>query len=386
LKVLAFNKKKIYFEEEVFMQKRKLFKTLVSALIVLSFIVVMLSGCGQSAGTTQTQTSGQSQASSQASSSAQVTPAASEAKIVWYVPAPHPFFEEQKKGVEQFQKETSIQVQEQVGPDWKQPSETSSVEALAAKGYKYFSIYPSDASGANSLYDELTKQGVTFINVGASSLQPTSAAFCVATDVKTAAMVATENLIKLMGGKGNLINVLEVLNDPNTVLRKQGIEEVVKKYPDIKIIQEISGMSSQEEAVQKVGDALTANINKVDGIIATGMTTSVAVAQVLTDYKTKGGNRTIHSIGIDTDPVVVKAIKAGVMDATISQNPIGQGYLSCSIFKLMSEGYTKKAGTYMIDSGIALVTKDNLDTFSSDIQKVTDQIKADLTTKYLEKK
>jgi ribose transport system substrate-binding protein len=43
-----------------------------------------------------------------------------------------------------------------------------------------------------------------------------------------------------MGGKGNIINVLEVLEDPNTVLRKQGIEEVVAGYPDITIIQEVS--------------------------------------------------------------------------------------------------------------------------------------------------
>ena len=355
------------------MQSRKFFKTLLSVLMVLSFLGVVLTGCGQANTPNQTPTGTQA-------------PAASTAKIVWYVPAPHPFFEQQKIGVEQFKTETNIQVQEQVGPDWNQSSETSNVEALAAKGNKYFAIYPSDASGANSLYSELTKQGCAFINIGASSLQPTTASFCIATDVKKAAMDATENLIKLMGQKGNIINVLEVLNDPNTILRKQGIEEVVKKYPNVKIIQEISGMTSQQEAITKVGNALTANINKVDGIIATGMTTSVAVAQVLTDYKAKGGSRTIHSIGIDTDPVVVKAIKDGVMDATISQNPIGQGYLSCMIFKLMSEGYTKIPGTYMIDSGTTLVTKANLDTYSTDIQKVTDQIKADLTTKYLEKK
>ena len=56
-----------------------------------------------------------------------------------------------------------------------------------------------------------------------------------------------------------------------------------------------------------------------------------------------------------------------------------------TILKLMNEGYKKVDGTYFIDSGCVLVTKDNIDSFSADLAKVTDQIKADLTTKYLTK-
>jgi ribose transport system substrate-binding protein len=353
------------------MKHTNLFKTLISVMVIAAFMVTMLAGCGQSG--------------TQAPAETKETPKEA-AKIAWYVPAPHPFFEEVKKGVEAFEKETGITVEKQVGPDWKQPSENENVEALAAKGFKYFTMYPSDGSGANGLYEELTKKGISVINFGASTLQPTTASFCVATDVKAAAMIACERLIKSMGEKGNIINVLEVLEDSNTVLRKEGIEEVVKKYPNVKIVQEISGMKSQEEAMEKVENAITANINNVDGIIATGFTTSVAIAQVLTNYKAKGGDRTIHSIGIDTDPVVMQAIEEGVLEATISQNPVGQGYLSCLIFKMMSEGYTKKEGTYMVDSGIAVVTKDNFDTYQNDIQKVTDQIKGELASKYLEKK
>ena len=216
------------------------------------------------------------------------------------------------------------------------------MEALAAKGFNAFSVYPADASGANGLYEELTAHGIHIVNFGTSTAQPTTASFAVATDVKAAAMAATEELIKAMGGKGNIINVLEVLEDPNTVLRKQGIEEVVAKYPDVKIIQEVAGMTSVDEAIQKVGDALAANIDTVDGIIATGYTPSVAIAQVLTEYKSKGGERTIHAVGIDTDPIVMQAIKDGVMDGTIVQNPYGHGYLSMLLLQYLAEGYTPR--------------------------------------------
>jgi ribose transport system substrate-binding protein len=304
---------------------------------------------------------------------------------VWYASAAHPYFDTVKPGVEAAGKEFGFTPVEQIGPDWTQDSENQGMQALFAKGSRFFTVYPSDANGANALYQELTDKGATIVNFGGSTAEPTPAKLVFATDVKAAAGQAAEALIKTMGGKGNIINVLEVLEDPNTVLRKAGIEEVVAKYPDVKIIQEISGMKSAEEAVQKVTDAIAANSTKVDGIIATGFTPSVAIAQVLTDYKAKGGTRTIHAVGIDTDPIVIKAIQDGVMDGTISQNPFGHGYLSMLSLMCMADGYTVKSGVYRVDTGTAFVTKDNLTTYADDIAKVTAKIKDTLLTDVLTK-
>ena len=304
---------------------------------------------------------------------------------VWYASAPHPYFDTVKPGVEAAAKEFGFTPVLQVGPDWTQDAQNQGMQALFAKGSRYFSVYPSDANGANALYEELTKQGATIVNFGGSTAEPTAAKFVFATDVKAAASQATESLIAKMGDKGNIINVLEVLEDPNTVLRKAGIEEVVAKHPNVKIIQEISGMKSAEEAVQKVTDAIAANSSTVDGIIATGFTPSVAIAQVLTDYKAQGGTRTIHAVGIDTDPIVIKAIQDGVMDGTISQNPYGHGYLSMLALMCMADGYAPKAGVYRVDTGTAFVTKDNLTTYADDIAKVTAKIKDALLTDYLTK-
>ncbi|MFD0619949.1 sugar ABC transporter substrate-binding protein [Paenibacillus sp. GCM10027629] len=343
-------------------------KNALVSLMVLSLVGTLAAGCSTSKGGDQT-------ASKE-----------TDYKLGWYASAPHPYFEEVKKGVEAFEKDYGITVEKQIGPDWNQTSETDNVGALAAKGIKYFSIYPSDGSGANGLYEELTNRGVKIVNFGASTVQPTTASFFVGTDAKKAAMVATEKLIELMGDKGNIINILEVLEDSNTILRKQGVEEVVKKHPNVTIIQEISGMKSTEEAVQKIDSVIAANIDKVDGIIATGFTPTVAIAQVMGDYKSKDNKRTIHSIGIDTDPIVVKAIKDGTVDATIAQNSFGAGYLSMLLLKKMADGWAPKQDSYAVDGGIVVVTKDNVDTFQDDIMKVTNDLKANLETKYLEKK
>lgn len=355
-------------------------------LVVLLLAGALLAGC-TAVTTAPAAPAAEAPAAASEDSAAAEQPAAAagDFKPIWYAPAPHPYFEDVRKGIEAFEAETGIAVEKQIGPDWKQGSQNERMEALAARGFNAFTVYPADASGANGLYEELTARGINIINFGTSTSQPTTAAFAVATDVKAAAMAATEELIKAMGGKGNIINVLEVLEDPNTALRKQGIEEVVAKYPDVKIVQEVAGMASVEEATQKVGDALSANIDQVDGIIATGYTPSVAIAQVLSEYKARDGARAIHAVGIDTDAVVMQAIKDGVMDGTIVQNPYGHGYLSLMLLQYLSEGYKPKADAYFVDAGFAYVNQANLETYADDVLKVTEQIKSELLDKYLEK-
>jgi len=369
--------------------KHRFFFSFVALLVI---VVMALSACAPAApaeAPAAEAPAAEPAAATEAPAAATEAPAAEPAmeqfQMVWYVPAAHPYFEEVRVGVEACEKELGAKVEYQVGPDWQQSSQNQNMEALAATGAKYFAVYPADASGANSLYEQLVANDVKIINFGSSTLLPTTASFAVATDVKAAAMYATEKLIESMGGKGNIINVLEVLEDPNTVLRKQGIEEVVAKNPDVKIIQEVAGMKTVEEAVEKINSALSANLDTVDGIITTGYTPTVAVAQVLTEYKQRDGARAIHAVGIDTDAVVMDAIKNGIMDGTIVQNPYGHGYLSCKLLYFMSQGYAPKADSYFVNGGFAYANKDNLETYAKDIQAVTEEINAELEATYLQK-
>lgn len=312
---------------------------------------------------------------------------ADDLNMAWYAPAPHPYFDEVQKGVEKFIEDEGVDVTIQIGPDWTQASENEKVEALVAKGVNALSIYPCDASGANGLYEEISeKAGVDVINFGSDTASPSAASFAVATDVKQAAYDAAEAVIKMMGEKGNILNVLEVLEDPNTALRKEGVEEAVAKYPDVTIIQEIAGIKTQEEAVSKIESALSANVGKVDGIVCTGLVTSVGMTQTLGDYYDKQGtDKHIYAIGIDTDEGVMKGIEDGIIDATIAQNPLGHGYISCALLKYMNEGYEVKEGAYFINAGNVVVTKDNMGTFEEDLEKVTEDILSKLTTEYLTK-
>jgi len=306
-----------------------------------------------------------------------------EKKIVWYALMVHPYVEEVQKGVIGYERDTGTTIKRQIGQDWTQDNENANVEPLAAQGYKGFSLYPADASAANGLYEELVANGAYVVSYGAPTVLPTPASFCVATDVKQAAYEATEALIGFMGGEGNILNVLELVEDPNTILRKEGVEAAVAKYPDVQIIQEIAGMESIETSTAKIQDALSARIEEIDGVICTGYTPTVAAATILSEWNGTEGNRRISFVGIDTDQVVLDAIGRGDIDATVSQNPYGHGYITCALLSYLLDGWKANPDEYFINSGTVLVTKGNVDSFQDEIMGITRDIMGKLETKYL---
>ncbi|MBM3309979.1 MAG: substrate-binding domain-containing protein [Candidatus Aminicenantes bacterium] len=303
--------------------------------------------------------------------------------IAWYGMMPHPYKTEVRSGVERFEKETGVAVLKVVGQQWTQDNENVNVEALSTKGHKAFSIYPGDPAGANALFAQLKGRGQLVVAYGAEPGLPTPVPFTVATDIKGAAMVAAEKLIELMGGRGRILNVLELVTDINTRKRDQGITEVVARHPGVEIIQTISDMTQVSEATVKIQSALAARMDEIDGIITTGYNPTIAAASVLTEWHKDPQRKRIRFVGIDTGPTVLQAIRDGSIDATIAQNPPGHGYLSCLLLKLLLDGWTPAGEYQFINAGIVVVTRDNLETYAAEVARITDGLAAELRTKYL---
>jgi len=303
--------------------------------------------------------------------------------IAWYGMMPHPYISEVRSGVERVEGETGVKVMKVVGQAWTQENENINVEALSSRGHKAFSIYPGDPAAANALFDQLKKRGQLVVAYGAQPDLPTPVSFTVATDIKDAAMVAAEKLIQLMSGKGRILNVLEGVTDINTKIRDEGIKEVVAKHPQVQIVQTISDMIQVSEATTKIQSALAARADEIDGIITTGYNPTIAAAAVLTEWHKDPAHKRIRFVGIDTGPTVLQAIREGVIDATIAQNPPGHGYISCMLLKLMLDGWRPRAEYQFINAGIVVVTKANVDTYAAQVAAITDRLAADLKTKYL---
>jgi ribose transport system substrate-binding protein len=315
----------------------------------------------------------------------------SDNKIALIPGGPHPYFKPWEQAAADAQKAFGIgAVDFKVPSDWKLNLQTELIESLVAQGYKAFGIFPGDAVGINSTIGELKGAGIPAAALAGCSQDPTDAAFCLGTDVYHSAYVGTKELIKAMGGKGNVVHLAGLLTDPNTTLREKAVETAVGETNGaVKLLQTVADTDAQEAADQKINALLAAQKDQIGGMIATGYIPSVVASKSLRTL----GDKRIKFIGIDDDPIVLDAIKDGFVSGTMAQNPYGQGYIGAYALDLLaSGGCTVNAGApwiktpqtaHFIDSGTMVINTANLTSYKDDLKKITADIQAKFKATYL---
>jgi ribose transport system substrate-binding protein len=308
---------------------------------------------------------------------------ANQTKLAVVPGGPHPYFAPMPGAMAQAQKDFGIaQAAYKVPPAWTLNDQNQLIESLVSAGYNAFEIYPGDVNGTNATIAELSARGIPSALIGACTNLPSKAKFCIATDVYKAAYAATLDLVKILGGHGKIVHLTGLLADPNTKLRENAVQAAVATtHGAVTLVQTVAGIDSPQPAADAVHSLLAARGNSIDGIVATAYNDAVAAAEGLTDSK----NTHIKLIAIDTDPIVIKAIKAGYAAGTMEQNPYGQAYLSAfALDQMVSHGCKiKSSAPWRIDSGTVLITKDNVTKLLAPVQVLTAQILKSLKTQYL---
>ena len=184
--------------------------------------------------------------------------AASDNKIALIPGGPHPYFKPWEQAAADAKKDFGIaSVDFKVPSDWKLNLQTELIESLVAQGYKAFGIFPGDAVGINSTVAELKSAGIPSAALAGCAKDPTDVAFCLGTDVYHSAYLGTKELIKAMGGKGNIVHLAGLLVDPNTTLRVKAVEKAVDETNGaVKLLQTIADTDAQEAADQKINALL----------------------------------------------------------------------------------------------------------------------------------
>jgi ribose transport system substrate-binding protein len=152
------------------------------------------------------------------------------------------------------------------------------------------------------------------------------------------------------------VHIASRLVDPNTQARIKAVDTAVgESGGTVKVLQHLTDSDDQEAATEKVGAILASNGADIDGMISVAYVGSSVAATLLTNI----GDKRIKFIGIDDDPALLDAIKAGFAVGTMSQNPYGQAYLGSYVMDKLRNGCTVKAGSpFLIDTGTFLITAD----------------------------
>lgn len=302
---------------------------------------------------------------------------------------PHPYFAAWEQAGADAAAEYGLAGSEYKVPQkWELSQQNQLLESLLSQGYNGFLIFPGDPVGAVSTAEELAGYGAQIIAGAGCFKDPSPAAFCLGTDTGNSAYIGTKELIKAMGdGEKRIAHFTGFLVDPNTQLRIDAVNRAAEEE-GATVVQVIADIDAPEPAEEKINAYLAANADGVDGIVTTAWVPAVVAANTLR----KMGDSGIHMVGIDHDEVVLQAIKDGVVDGTMLQNPYGQGFVGSFALDRLRSGCTVKEDApfgsnaltdKFIDSGTAYVDATNADTYLDAMRAETDRLLADFEDRYL---
>lgn len=178
----------------------------------------------------------------------------------------------------------------------------------------------------------------------------------VATNNLQGGAVAAERLAAKLGGKGKIAILGVKAGSVSTEQREQGFADTIKqKYPGIEIVAFQYGEADRARSLDRATDILTAH-PELNGFFASNESSTVGVVQAL---KQKGLAGKIILVGFDSSPNLIDDLKAGAIDALVLQNPFKMGYESVKAMVAKLNGQTPPK---VIDTGVNLLTKDNLET------------------------
>lgn len=238
------------------------------------------------------------------------------------------------------------------------PGRVASIENMVAQGVDAIIIQEGDISQLAPALKEAKKKGIIIGSMDAGDADFVD--IFVESDNNQLGMMAAKEMVKLIGEKGNIV---EIFNDAGSMIRvrRDAMHKVIEGYPGIKIIAGFvyAWPDFFPDAKAKMEAVLQAHPNPGDvaAVYATFDGVGLAAAQAIREA---GLQDKIVVIGIDGDPEAYKEMKNAdsPFKATLAQDPDTMARTCVNnVFELLKGN--KIAERHIYIPGI-LITKDNI--------------------------
>ncbi len=183
----------------------------------------------------------------------------------------------------------------------------------------------------------------------------------VATDNVAGAREAARQLAKLMGETGEVGLIPFVPGAATSEMRERGFREGIAEFPNMKIVASNYSQSDVSLGMNVTADMLTAFPN-LGGIFSANEPGAIGAAQAL---RAAGKAGQVKLVAFDTSEEEIAALKEGVIQALMVQDPFKMGYEGVKAVVASIKGETVPK---VIDTGVVVVTAENLG--SPEVQKL----------------
>ncbi|MEE4103672.1 sugar ABC transporter substrate-binding protein [Pseudomonas viridiflava] len=185
---------------------------------------------------------------------------------------------------------------------------------------------------------------------------PTGVVTAASNDIE-AGQLQMRYLAEKLGGKGTLAIIMGDLAQNATHDRTEGVKQILKDYPNIKVVEQQSAEWQRSKGMDLTSNWLLAG-SRFDAIIANNDEMAIGAAMALQQAgKAKGE---VAIVGIDGLPDGLAAIKRGMLVASVFQDPKAQAASAMQSAIKMIKGEPVTADVWV---PFQLITPENLATF-----------------------
>lgn len=203
----------------------------------------------------------------------------------------------------------------------------SQIQNMIAQKYDAIIVNPVDTDASPKITKMVTEAGIPLVYVNRKPVDfeklPKGVAF-VASDEKVSGTVQTQEVCRLLKGKGQVLVLMGELSNEAARTRTKDIEDVVatKECNGIKITDKREGAWDRTKGQDITTNWLSSGV-KFDAIIANNDEMAIGAINALKAAK-KWTPASIVA-GIDATPDALASMKAGDLKVTVFQNAAGQG-------------------------------------------------------------
>jgi len=272
----------------------------------------------------------------------------------------HPWFDEVNKGAVAQAKLLEEQIGIKITIDYLAP-ETANIDEqnnvlrkVAATNCDGIAIDPLDNLSNMKAIVEIKNKGVPIVVFDSPS--PEAGVSSVGNDFTQQGLIAAERLVRLIQGKGMVAVMRGFPSAPNHKQRYEAQIAVLKKYPNITVVD--GGADNDDITVAKKQAEIVLDSNPdLRGYLCCDAAGPIGIAAAIKEAN-KIGKVTV--VGMDGIKPILQAIKEGIIESSVSTIPRMQGSMSILMLWQANLGVQLP---HIIDTGIDVITHENVDNF-----------------------
>jgi len=229
------------------------------------------------------------------------------------------------------------------------------VEDFISSGVDGIVLAPLDDRALMRPVQDAVREKIPVVIID-SALQGSDYASYVATDNYKGGVLAARRLGELLKGRGRIFLIRYQEGSASTVQREAGFyDTVTKEFPGIVLLVKDQYAGATTETAYQLAENLISRFPDVEGVFTPNESSTFGTLRALQESRLAGK---VVFVGFDSSPKLVQGLRDGDIHGLVIQNPAKMGYLGVKTIVAILRGEPVEK---VIDTGVVLATKDNMD-------------------------